>query len=136
MFDNSEPSLAEKTIMLLTDILKWREGLETALTHGGGSHTFDDVILRILTGDLHFYDLGGCCIIMQLVTFPQFKNYHCFAAAGTQEALDAAQDHMLNMGKNLGCKHISISGRGGWERRLKPRGWKHASTTMYMEIEQ
>lgn len=136
MFDNSAPSLAEKTIMLMTDILKWRDGLEAALHHGGDSHTFDDVVARIIAGELHFYDFVDCCIIMQLVHFPRFKNYHCFAASGTQEALDEARKHMFEMGKHLGCKHISISGRPGWERRLKSRGWKHASTTMYMEIEQ
>lgn len=136
MFDNSAPSLAEKTIMLMTDILKWRDGLEAALQHGGNSHTFDDLVARIITGDLHFYELGECRIVMQLVVYPRFKNYHCFAAAGTQEALDAAQAHMLEMGKHLGCKHISVGGRVGWERRLKARGWKHGSTTMYMEIGQ
>jgi hypothetical protein len=136
MFDNSELSLAEKTVMLMTDILKWRDGIETALHHGANSHTFDDVVARILAGELQFYDFGDCCVIMQLVFFPQFKNYHCFAAAGTQEALDAVQEHMLNMSKHLGCKHLTISGRAGWERRLKARGWKQASVTMYMEVPQ
>jgi hypothetical protein len=134
MFDNSAPSLAEKTIMLMTDILRWRDGLEAALQHGGNSHTFDDVVARIIAGDLHFYDFGECCIIMQLVHFPRFKNYHCFAAAGTQESLDNSEKYMIEMGRNLGCKHVSISGRPGWERRLKPRGWKHMLSTMYKEI--
>lgn len=134
MFDNSAPSLAEKTIMLLQDILKWRDGLEEALHHGADSHTFDDLVTRIITGDLHFYEFGDCCIIMQLVNYPRFKNYHCFAATGSQEALDTAKQHMLDMAQQLGCKHLTIGGRAGWERRLRSRGWKHSSTTMYIEV--
>jgi hypothetical protein len=133
MFDHTGLNLAQKTAILMHDILEWQEGIETALTYGESSHTFDDVVGKILRGELHFYKFDGCCLIMQLVVFPQFKNYHCFVAAGDQESLDNARDYVLAMARQYGCKHLSISGRVGWERRLKARGWKHVLSTLYLE---
>lgn len=134
MLDNSDLSLAEKTILLMQEILAWREGIEQALTYGRGSYTFDDMIAKVITGEFHFYNYPECCLFMQVVTYPQFKNYHCFLATGTQEALDAAGEDMERMARQLGCKHLSISGRPGWERRLKARGWTHVLSTMYLEV--
>lgn len=134
MFDHEGLNLAQKTMMLMRDILEWEEGLTIALEHGQGSHTFDDLVARILRGELHFYNYPECCLVMQIVQYPQFKNYHCFAAAGNQEALDNAGEDMQRMARQFGCKHLSISGRPGWVRRLKERGWFQASATMYLEL--
>lgn len=134
--DNDQLSLAEKTVLLMTEILNWRPQIEDALQYGEHSYTFDDVVGQILVGNFHFYNYPECCLIMQVVQYPQFKNYHCFLAAGTQEALDAAGPDMERMGRQLGCRHLSISGRPGWERRLKVRGWKHVLSTMYLKISE
>ena len=127
------PSLAKRVSLLMQDVLKWQDGIEAALQYGEASHTFDDMVAKLLRGELHFYAYDRCCLLMQVVTFPQFKNYHCFVAAGEQDALDAARDDMLIAARGYGCKHLSISGRVGWERRLKSRGWKHVLSTMYLE---
>jgi hypothetical protein len=87
-----------------------------------------------MRGELHFYTFEGCCLFMQEIHYPQFKNYHCFVAVGDQESLDKAGVHMAAMAKEYGCKHLSISGRVGWERRLRTRGWKHVLSTMYLEL--
>jgi hypothetical protein len=134
MLDTTELSIAEKTVLLMQEILSWREGIEEALKYGEGSHTFDDVVAKVLRGEFHFYNFEGCCLFMQVVHYPQFKNYHCFVAVGTQEALDAAGVHMQEVARQAGCKHLSISGRVGWERRLRARGWKHVLSTMYLEL--
>lgn len=134
MFDHSGLSIAEKTVMLMQDILKWRDGIEDALKHGEGSHTFDDVVARVLRGELLFFNYPECCLFMQVIQYPQFKNFHCFVAVGNQDALDAAGWDMAKLANEYGCKHLSISGRVGWERRLKARGWKHVLSTMYLEV--
>lgn len=133
MLDNAQ-DLADKTIALMMDIKRWKDGLEEALSFAEGSHTFDDVVEKIITGQVHFYSYPDCCLIMQVVTYPQFKNYHCFLACGNQDALDNARDDMLRMAQQLGCKNLSISGRVGWVRRLKSRGWKHVFATLYLEV--
>ena len=134
MFDHSGLSLAEKTALLMGEILHWRDGIEDALQYGEHSHTFDDLVGKVLTGQLHFYNYEECCLFMQIVQYPQFKNYHCFLATGNQEALDAAGVDMSRIAREFGCKHLSISGRPGWERRLKVRGWKHVLSTMYLAV--
>ena len=56
MFDHSGLSLAEKTALLMGEILHWREGIEDALQYGEHSHTFDDLVGKVLTGQSHFYN--------------------------------------------------------------------------------
>lgn len=130
----ADQSLAEKTIELLNEIMRWRDGIEAALAYANGSHSFDDVVKKILTGEVHFFSYPECFTIMQIIIYPQHKNYHCFLAGGNQQALDAVRDEMLANAKALNCKHLSISGRHGWVRRLSTRGWKHVYSTMYLEI--
>lgn len=134
MFDQTHTSLAEKTMDLLTEILRWRTGIEAALDYAEGSHTFDDVVRKILTNEVHFFAYPDCFLIMQVVLYPQYKNYHCFLAGGNQTALDRARDDMIANARALNCRHMSISGRHGWVRRLASRNWKHVFSTMYLEL--
>lgn len=127
-------SLAEKTLQLMEDILSVREGIEAALAYANGSHTFDDVVMKIITGECHFYKLAGCFLIMQVIVYPQYKTYHCFLASGSQEALDETWEGVKTTAKHMGCKLVTITGRPGWERRLKQRGWKHMYSTLGMEV--
>lgn len=134
MFDNQDTSLAEKTIGLLNEVMRWRDGIEAALSYAEGSHTFDDVVRKILTNEAHFFSYDDCFLIMQLVHYPQYKNYHCFLAGGNQAALDNARDQMIANAKALQCRYLSISGRHGWVKRLVSRNWKHVFSTMYLEL--
>lgn len=131
----TEPmSLAERTRKLMEDLLEVRDGIEAALAHAYGSHTFDDVVMKIITGDCHFYKLDGCFLIMQVITYPRYKTYHCFLASGNQGALDQTWEGVKKTAAHLGCKYVTITGRRGWERRLQSRGWKHMYSTMGMEV--
>lgn len=129
-------SLAEKTKLLMDDLLKWQDSIEAALQYSEGSHTFDDVVAKVIRGEVHFYTYPGCFLIMQVINYPQFKNYHCFLAGGSQEALDAVRDDMLSAAKAIGCRHLSISGRHGWVKRLQSQGrqWRHVFSTMYLDV--
>lgn len=129
-----EPDLATKTILLMNDLLRWKDGIEEALSYSNGSHTFDDVVRKVVTGEVHFYSYDECFTIMQVIIYPQYKTYHCFLAAGNQEALDNVRDDMLEVARTLGCRYLSISGRHGWVKRLQSRGWKHVYSTMYLEV--
>jgi hypothetical protein len=134
MFDQQNLSLAEKTIALLEDIMRWRDGIDAALSYAQGSHTFDDVVKKILTGEVHFFSYAECFTIMQVINYPQYRTYHCFLAGGNQAALDAVRDEMLSNAKALNCRFLSISGRHGWVKRLTSRNWKHVYSTMYLEV--
>ncbi len=127
-------SLAEKTMLLMQDILSVREGIEAALAHAYDSYSFDDVVFKILSGECHFYKEDECFTIMQVITYPQYKTYHCFLASGTQEALDDIWEKMQVIAKALNCTYVTITGRPGWARRLKSRGWVHRYVTMAKEV--
>ena len=134
MLDNTQQSLAEKTIELLNEIVLWQGGIEAALSYANGSHTFDDVVKKILTGEVHFFSYPDCFVIMQVILYPQYKTYHCFLAGGNQKALDKVLDEMTANAKHFDCRYLSLSGRHGWVRRLKTRGWQHTFSTMYLEL--
>lgn len=127
-------NLASKTILLMQDILHWKYHIDGALSYAQGSATFDDIVAKIVNGQCHFYSYNDCFLVMQVVEYPQYKVYHCYLAGGKQEALDDALFDMLSVAQTLGCRHLSLTGRHGWVRRLSTRGWKHVYSTMYLEV--
>lgn len=123
-----------KTQLVLLE--HWKPQIETAMRHGRRTHTFDDVVQMIMAERLHFFSYPEAFIIIELVQYPQFKTFHCFAAGGKMSALLAAIDEMKVLAKALDCRHLSITGRKGWERVLGRHGWGHLCSTMFLPIEE
>jgi hypothetical protein len=134
--DTETTDLATKMKLLMDDLLHWKEGIEDALSYADGSYVFDDVVAKVIKGEVHFYTYPECFVIMQQVIYPQHKNYHCFLAAGNQEALDGVLQDMLGAAEALGCKNLTITGRHGWVKRLRSRGWKHTFSTLSLPVNE
>jgi hypothetical protein len=113
---------------------RWQDVIEQSLTYTTGTHTFDDVCSMVLTGRLQFYDFDDCFAIMELVTYPQSKDYHCFLAGGSIDGLLQCQDDIIAVAKNAGCSTVSLTGRKGWERAFKNAGWRSHSTSLFKRI--
>lgn len=127
-------NLAGDVIALMRDLLRWQEHIEKAVQDLDGMYTFNDIVASILRQERHFYDYGDCCVIMQFEQYPNYSVYHCFIACGKFEAILAAEKDMNEIAKQLGCKYLSISGRVGWPRKLKPHGWKHKLSVLHKEV--
>jgi hypothetical protein len=138
MNDMAHPPIGEGVLdrlQGLVGLLKhWRPQIEEALHHGKDAHTFDTVVEMILSNRLHFFAYPDCFVIMEIVEYPNYKVFHCFLAGGKMEAIIQAQQPLGEVGKIMGCRYLSVSGRKGWERQLADIGWKFVCTTLYYEI--
>lgn len=134
MAQRTDTNLAATVIQLMNDMLRWQEHIDRALRDLDGMYSFDDVVASVIQQQRHFYEFDGCCVIMEYSEFPGYSMYHCFVACGSTEAILAAEPHINEIAKRLGCKYMSIAGRTGWPRVLKKHGWKHKMAVLHKEV--
>lgn len=105
--------------MIFERVQQWRRfrpQLLEAMARGDGSHTEDDVIGRILTGEYKLWCFEKCAFVTFVWVRPQFKALSIFLAAGDLDALRACQRDLEVWAAACGCKKIYSCGRVGWER--------------------
>ena len=127
-------SVAEQMKCLIEDMLKYQLDIESALAYANNSHTFDNVVSQVLSGQMHFYTLPNSYVIMERQTYPQHSVYHCFLAGGDKLEIEDAQPMLMKNAKHLKCKYVTIVGRGGWIRELRKFGWKHQYSVLSKEV--
>ncbi len=108
---------------LTETILRYKPQIEAALSFAGHSHSFDQIVSSVLTGKLHFYPLENSFVIMEHRQFGNWSSYHCFLAGGVFEEINALTDIAADNARKLGATKMTLLGRRGFERRLKPHGW-------------
>lgn len=129
-----EKPILERMDMLLKNLRRWEDQIRVALHHGRDAHKFDDIVAMIMANRVHFYALDKSFTIMEVLEFPQYKVYHCFLAGGELKGVIESIEPMSQVARALNCKYLSMSGRKGWGKVLAERGWKHITTTMYLEV--
>jgi hypothetical protein len=125
----------EKVAHLISNLYADRDMIAAALSYSNGTHTFDDVAMMILKGQLIYWHLDNSCIVGELQNYPQKKNLHFFLSAGNLNEITAMQEQMVDTAKALGCVSMSITGRPGWKKPLGDLGWFVSSTTMSFDVE-
>lgn len=74
--------------------------------------------------------------MVRVNTFPKHKQLQIMTASGEDwdlygpEALAYAE----NVAREIGCKNVTIWGRPGWDRKLKPLGYKKVYTVVSKEV--
>jgi hypothetical protein len=98
--------------------------LESALAYSGGTHTFEDVVRDVESGEAQFWAGPNSCIVTQIDALPSRKVLLFFLAAGTREELKAMEPGIIEWGRTEGCTLARLLGRRGWERSfLTDVGW-------------
>ena len=113
-----------------------------ALQHDYDNMTTNQILARILLNDLTLVlvESNGsivACMTLEYVQRVQ-RICHCMTFAGDDMAnwVDEFIDTWREIGRETGCKYLSIKGRKGWERYSARRyGFTHAYTQMYLDIE-
>lgn len=108
-------------VNILQHCRKW---IEDALEYSGGTHTFDDVVSGITSGHMQLWPAERGCAVTEIVDFPQKKVLHVFLAGGEMDQLFAMIDSAAVWGREQGCTSMTLSGRLGWQRAMKPLGWE------------
>lgn len=120
---------------LLDNLDKHREAIEEALSHGGTTHSFDDVCALVVRGQVKLRTFGSSFIISEVIDFPREKHYHLWLCGGVLEEVLSMQETMNREAAAEGCTHITVHGRQGWARTLKALGWKFEYLVMRKPVE-
>ncbi len=104
---------------LTETLIRYKKGIEAALSYADFSHSFDDVVRGVLTGKLHFYPFTDeSFAVMEVRQYPGFNAYHCFLAGGKMQHILDHQEMMLENAQKLNCDRLTLTGRRGFERHL------------------
>jgi hypothetical protein len=105
--------------VLYTDLL------ERALAYAGGTHTLDDVLAGIASGEFQAWPGERSILLTKIMAHPQLLEACCFLAAGDMDEIQQLYPVMLEWAKAKGCQRASFMGRPGWQRTFltKDEGW-------------
>lgn len=125
----------EQLELVVFTLKKFRLDIEKALCYGNNAQTFDNVVARVLRGELDLYILERSIVIMELFEEPNFNEYFVYIVAGDlQELLEFQRGHLLHEARLRNCKYLGFSGRNGWVRTLKNEGWEQKLVIMSKEV--
>jgi len=99
------------------------------------SYSVDDVLGEV--GE-HHAELGyseNSLVVTNIIDRPQARVFHIWIAAGDlDELMDEIYPNLEARAREFGCTAISISGRRGWIRKLKPHGFDEVATVGVKEL--
>lgn len=102
-----------------------RPWIEGALEYCDGSHTIDDIAAGIEAKRYQFWPGKNAAVVSEFIFYPQFHVLNFFLLGGD---LDELVNHMepviCEWAKAMGCKKIFGVGRKGFEKVLKPKGYR------------
>lgn len=128
------PDLAERTMFLSSELLRWKDKIMESLAVGGDTHSFDNIVADVMIGKLHMYTYEDCCILMTVQEYPLKKIYHCYIGCGKLDALMSKVPEIEKNAKSLGCDALTFSGRFGWKGGFKKLDYRPLMITMAKEI--
>lgn len=109
--------------------------IEAALEYSQGTHTADDVLEQISTGELQLWPGQNSVVVTQIITFPRKKVLHIFLAGGNQKELKEMDPYVVQWAKDQGCTALTFTGRLGWARsEMRDIGFELTHVMMSKEI--
>lgn len=106
----------------------WRDEIAKACD---GSHwTIEGLEEQIVAGRLHILEPKDCCILVEIVDYPQARACQLMWAAGDLTAILAASDDVEAWARLQNCTEMLIESRPAWGRALQPLGYRPWSVTL------
>lgn len=105
------------------------ERIASALKYSGGTHTINDIIAGVLGGEYLLIENENASMVVEIEEFPQKRRYNIFLAAGKMSDVIELGLKVLSEADANGVE-VSLYGRKGWERALKPYGFKALHTVL------
>ena len=104
--------------------------LEPALARGGKTHTFEDVVNAVITGDMQLWHTKRGAAVTQIIDHPRKRVLFWFLAGGELEQVLDFQQSIRAFGRANGCEAMMLAGRKGWARALIDHGWQSSGVVM------
>lgn len=116
-------------------IERCRPWIEAALSISNGTHSFDDVVRGIASGEMQLWPAEDACAVTEISVYPQRKTLNCFLAGGSMDRLKDMAPAMEAWARQQGCDGTEITGRHGWARALSGIGYKPAAVVMRKDFD-
>ena len=100
--------------------------IEDALEYAQFSHTLEDVLRVVLSGDAQFWPEAKAALVTEIIDYPQRRTLRFWLAGGDLETLRDLEVTAIEWSKKWGCSASEIVGRRGWVRALN--GYEEAAT--------
>ncbi len=109
-----------------------REWIEAALDGSGWS--FDAVMDGVQAGDFYLFENDRAVLVCEVIASPRHRVFHCWAAGGDMEGVEALVPEAEAFGIRLNCDSAGATGRAGWVRALAKLGYSQAVTAVEKEL--
>jgi hypothetical protein len=120
---------------LALDREKFEWLLSKGLRHGGGTHSVEDVIASLQSGELQAFHNDDGMIMTMVADYPQKKVLEMFMALGNQDAISSLFDkEVVNYGQEIGADYVRAIVRPGLVDLFKSLEGKPRGTIMYRAL--
>jgi hypothetical protein len=97
------------------------ELFDKALALGGNTHTREDIAEGIKNGRFQYWGDDQCCVVTEIVQYPQKRVLHLFIAAGNLNRLfEVYLPRVKTFAVENGCSSLTSVSRKGFLRRFPP----------------
>lgn len=110
--------------------VRCRPWIEAALAAGGEAVTIDEVEAAVRRGDAHLLAAVDAAVVSQICN--RGREFNIYLAGGSLARLKTMVPDLERMAKALGCTHLSILGRRGWERTFLTREMGYTPTAVLL----
>lgn len=108
--------------------------LQPAVDRGYGDMTLEDYRARVLDEDMQLWVGDGYAGVTEVVNCPRSRVVLVHLVGGSLEALLGDYDDLEKFARIVGATGIEITGRRGWVRALRDRGYREAAVQLYKEV--
>jgi len=116
------------------DIQRRIAQVEEALAFMGHTHSLQDVLGMIATGELQSFAEGNTWALTHIIDFPRRRVLEIFLVVGDIEEAERLHDVVIAYGRAHGCSLVRTFGRAGWAHRAKAHGWTTGMCVFMKEI--
>jgi hypothetical protein len=120
---------------LALDREKFEWLLSKGLRHGGSTHSVEDVVAGLRSGELQSFHNDDGMIMTMTANYPQKKVLEMFMALGNQDAISSLFDkEVVNYGQEIGADYVRAIVRPGLVDLFKSLEGKPRGTIMYRAL--
>lgn len=118
---------------------RWSEikpKVQLSLDHGIGESSVHDLFLECMASNAQAWEYGEAIGITRFIQFKGYRQLQLVTCTGSGwfEYGSKALIELEAFAKEMQCRNISMYGRKGWERAMKPLGYEYAYTVLVKEI--
>jgi hypothetical protein len=97
------------------------ELFDKALKLGGNTHTRQDILDGIKQGRFQYFGDDECCVVTEIIQYPQKRVLHLFIAAGKLDRLfEIYLPQVKQFARENGCTSLTSVSRKGFLKRFPP----------------